>query len=103
MIYFLSILFVLYFAYTLNFAIRFNKTNAGLSANQKLLHHFLIWIIPFFWIAIVKTMITPIPGSGKDKKTRSDAGFYESGIGIWGHDDGNHFHVDDGSGDHGDD
>jgi hypothetical protein len=38
------------------------------------------------------------PGSGKFKKTKPRAGFYESGIGIWGHDDGHNHHTSEGHG-----
>ena len=85
MIYFLGIVFVIYFIYTLNFAIKFNRMNTIFSDNQKLIHNFLIWIIPFFWIMVIKTTLKPTPGSSKFKKSKQDAGFYESGIGIWGH------------------
>jgi hypothetical protein len=101
MIYFLTILFAVYFIYTLSFAIKFNRTNTVFSDNQRLLHNFLIWIIPFIWIMIIKTMTIPTPGSGKFKKAKP-SGFYESGIGIFGHDDGHH-HGDGGHGDDGSD
>ena len=95
-------MFAVYFIYTLNFAIKFNRTNTAFSGNQKLVHNFLIWIIPFFWIMIVKTMTKPTPGSDKFKKTKLDSGFHESGIGIFGNDDGHH-HNDGGHGHDGDD
>jgi hypothetical protein len=60
-------------------------------------------MIPFFWIMIIKAMIKPTPGSGKFKKTKPSAGFYESGIGIWGHDDGHNHHSDEGHGHSNDD
>lgn len=102
MIYFLTILLTVYVIYTFNFAIQFNKTNTSFNENQKLLHNFLIWIIPFFWIMILKTIIKPTSGSDKFKKNKPDAAFYESGIGIWGHGEG-HDHSDGGNGDQGDD
>lgn len=103
MIYFLTIVFVIYAIYTLNFALKFNRTNTIFNDNQMLMHNFLIWIIPFFWIMILKAMIKPTSGSSKFKKTKPGAGFHESGIGIWGHDDGHNHHGDDGNGHHGDD
>ena len=103
MIYFFTIVFAVYFIYTLNFAIKFNRTNTPFSDNQKLLHNFFIWIIPIFWIMIVKTMIRATPGSYKFKKMKQDSGFYESGIGIYGHDDGHHYHSDGGHGHDGND
>lgn len=93
--YFLTIVFAIYLIHTLSFAIKFNRTHTPFSDNQKLLHNVLIWIIPFFWIMILKTMIAPTPGSTKSRKKKS---FYESGIGIFGGDgdDGHDHHVDDG-------
>src|SRR5882757_1056693 len=96
MIYFLIIVFVVYFIYTLNFAIKLNRTNTVFSDNQKLLHNFFIWIVPFFWIMIIKTMTQSTPGSDKFKKTSLDSGFHENGIGIYGHDDGHHHHHSEG-------
>ena len=87
--YFLLILVTFYLIYTLNFAIRFNKANTIFNDNKMLIHNFLIWIIPFFWIMIIKSTMKPTPGSGKFK-VKSDAGFDESGIGVWGDDDGHH-------------
>lgn len=93
MIYFLGIVFAIYVIYTLNFAIKFNRTNTIFNKNQKLIHNVLIWAIPFFWIMIVKTMLNPTPSSAKSKKTKPNPDFYESEIGIWGHDSGHH-HTD---------
>ncbi len=98
MIYFLIVVIVIYLIYTLNFAIKFNKTNTVFNNNQILLHNLLIWIIPFFWIMIVKSMIAPTPGSHKFKKSKEDSGFHESGFGIFGHEDRNNFHEDLGGG-----
>jgi hypothetical protein len=55
-------------------------------------------MIPFFWIMILKAIIEPTPGSAKFKKTKPNAHFYESGIGIWGHDGGHNHHTDEGGG-----
>ncbi len=98
MVFFAFMLFVIYLVYTLHFAIQFNKTDTYFSNNQTIVHNILIWLIPFFWIIILKTLIRPTPGSSKFKKRKSDAGFYESGIGIWGHGDAD---VHDGDGGNG--
>jgi hypothetical protein len=45
----------------------------------------LIWLIPFFWIVIIKTMTKPTPGSvNYNKKTKDKGTFSESGLGLWG-------------------
>jgi len=97
MVYFLITVFVIYVIYTLSFAIKLNKANTIFNGNQKLIHNILIWIIPFFWIMVIKTIMKPTPGSEKFKKTKPNASFYESGIGIWGNDSSSH-HTDSGHG-----
>ena len=78
MIYLLITVLAIYLVYTLNFAIKFNRTSPIFNDNQKLIHMFLIWIIPFFWIMIIKTMMKPTPGSDKFKKTKPEADFKEN-------------------------
>ncbi len=92
---FIAVIFLIYFFYTLNFAIKFSKTGTYFTNNQIIFHNILIWLIPFFWMMILKTLTKPTHGSSKFKKSKSKGGFYESGIGIWG--DGNaNFHDGDG-------
>jgi hypothetical protein len=102
MIYFLALIFAVYLIFTLNFAIKFNKTVTHLSDNQRLLHNILIWLKPFFWVIILDVILPPTPGSRKSKKTKSSGGFYESGIGIWGHHEGHDVHGDGGHSNDGD-
>lgn len=74
--------FLIYAIYTLRFALKFNRTaDIYFNNKQKALHSILIWLIPFFWIMIVKTVISP-----PSRKSRDKGKFYESGIGIWGND-----------------
>ena len=95
MIYFLGLIFVVYLIFTLNFALKLNKSVTHLTDNQLLLHNILIWVIPFFWVIILEAILPPTPGSSKSKKkTKSNGGFYESGIGVWGAGDGNDHHAD---------
>jgi hypothetical protein len=51
---------------------------------------------------IVKSMVKPTSGSSKIKSSRKKSGFYESGIGFFGQDEGHH-HSDGGHGDDGGD
>lgn len=82
MIYFFLIaLTLVYLLYTLNFAIKFNAMDTCFTDKQKLTHEILIWVIPFFWIIIVKTIMKPTPGSHEIRKKDEDEGFYESGLG----------------------
>jgi len=85
----------------LNFAIKLNKSVTHLTDNQLLLHNILIWVIPFFWIIILGSILPPTPGLSKSKKGKSNGSFYESGIGIWGAANGHDHHTDGGHGDDG--
>jgi hypothetical protein len=78
MIYVLITVFAIYLTYTLNFTIKFNRTNTIFNDSQKLIHNFLFWIIPFFWIMIIKTVMKPTPGSDKFDKTKPEADFKEN-------------------------
>ena len=57
--YILSFTFIFYFGHTLRFAIRFNKTNHIYNKQQKIVHNILIWLIPFLWIVLLKTLSEP--------------------------------------------
>jgi len=98
MIYILLIVFLTYAIHTLRFALRFNNTDTYFTRRQKVTHNILIWLIPFFWIMIIKTIAAPTPGSQHFKKTKDKGGFYESGIGIWGHGESHHSNDDGGDG-----
>jgi hypothetical protein len=83
--------FLIYGIYTLRFALVFNRTaDTYFNKKQKTLHNILIWLIPFFWIMIVKTVASSPTQTKNSRKSRSKGKFYESGIGIWGSDEGNH-------------
>lgn len=74
-------LLAVYLVWTLAFAIKFNKTDIYFGNRRKLMHNILIWIIPFLWIIIIKTITKPTPGSYNFKKKGEDNSFYESGLG----------------------
>jgi hypothetical protein len=71
-----------YIVWTLAFAIKFNKTDNYFDKGQKRIHNVLIWLVPFIWIMIIKTITKPTPGSANYNKTDKGS-FSESGIGIW--------------------
>jgi|SRR5687767_4619421 hypothetical protein len=83
MIWFFLPLVIFYTIYTLTFALKFNDADTHFTENQKLFHNILIWLIPFFWIMVLKTVMRPVPG--ESRKTKGHSRFYESGIGILGH------------------
>jgi hypothetical protein len=96
--YFIGALAIVYLMYTLNFAIRFNKKHQPFTSLQMVIHNILFWIIPFFWIIIIKSIAKPPAGSHQFKKTNSVGSFYESGIGIYGHHEHHHSDSDGGTG-----
>ena len=77
-------LLIIYFIWTLRFAIKFNATDIYFNKRQRMIHNVLIWIVPFIWIMIIKMMTEPIPGSHHYNKTKDKGSFSESGIGILG-------------------
>jgi hypothetical protein len=77
-------LLLIYVLWTLRFAIKFNKTDVYFNKTQKLIHNILIWLAPFIWIMIIKTITKSTPGSANFKKTRDKGTFSESGIAFWG-------------------
>ena len=89
MVYFLTALIIFYIAFTLRFQLLFNKTQTYFSKSQMILQNILIWLIPFVWIIILKTLIAPTPGSHQAKR-KADGGFYESGLTGWGDGDSGH-------------
>ena len=70
-----------YVIWTLRFAIKFNQTDSYFDKRQRILHNILIWIVPFIWIGVIKTITKPTPGSQTFKKKQDDDSFYESGLG----------------------
>lgn len=81
MIYFASVSFIIYLIYTANFVVKFNKINISFTKGQKIIHNILVWLIPFFWILIIRSMTKPTPGSHNFEDKDEDKGFYESGLG----------------------
>ncbi|MFL5729611.1 MAG: hypothetical protein ACJ75J_09020 [Cytophagaceae bacterium] len=81
---FLISVILVYLAYTLHFAIQFNRSNYLFSRWQKVLHNILIWFIPFIWIVILKLLSKPMPGYHQYKSSRKKGMFYESWLGLWG-------------------
>ena len=94
---------LIYSIYTLRFALIFNRTaDTYFNRKQKIIHNILIWLIPFFWIVIVKTVASPSAGTKNLKRDGNKGIFYESGLGTWGHGDDNHSGHDGGHGSDGD-
>ncbi|MFM7855639.1 MAG: hypothetical protein ACKO96_27855 [Flammeovirgaceae bacterium] len=76
-------LLTIYILWTLRFAIKFNRTDKYFDNGQRLIHNILIWVVPFIWIIVIKTLTKPTPGSSTYNKTKDKSTFSESGLGIW--------------------
>ena len=65
----LSAVIIFYLIFTINFFISFKK-NIIFTGRIKLFHLIVIWIIPFIWILILKSLLKSTPGSYEidDKK-----------------------------------
>ena len=60
---------IFYLIYTIKFTIEFRK-NILFSKNIKVLHYILFWVIPFFWILLVKNMSKDTKGTDYYYKNR---------------------------------
>ena len=49
----------------------------------KAFHFLMIWLIPFVWIFILKSLTKSTPGSYKFDNKENSNSFTESGLGIW--------------------
>ncbi len=81
--YFLFGVLLIYLVFTFLFAIKFRKATTIYSPKQTRLHSFLIWVIPFIWIILLRSLSKPSPGSHHYRKKKVDDGFHESGAGSW--------------------
>jgi hypothetical protein len=66
------------------FVVKFNKADTVFTAKQRLIHNLFIWIIPFLWILLLKSMCKPTLGSHQYKTKQKTGKFYESWLGFWG-------------------
>ena len=65
----LTVLVTFYLVYTIKFTLILRK-DTFFGGRRRTFHFFMIWLFPFVWIWILKTLFKPIPGSVefKDKK-----------------------------------
>jgi len=78
----LGVLFIFYVAYSFRFSQTFMKS-IYFTRRIKTFHLIMIWLVPFFWIFILKSVTKPTPGSGKFENKASPEPSTESGLGIW--------------------
>jgi hypothetical protein len=84
-------LFTVYIIYSLIYSQEFFRTNRYYSKRQKNVHLILIWLIPFIWVLLLKSLNKPTPGSHYFSEKRrentlenidGDSTFHESGKGF---------------------
>jgi len=75
-------LVICYIVYSFRFTRTFLK-NIYFTGGIKTFHLFMIWLVPFLWIFIIKSVTKPTPGSGKFVDKASPESSTESGLGIW--------------------
>ena len=56
-------MFTFYITHTLRFSISFSKDKIYFNKKQKLFHHIMVWIVPFIWIILIKTLMKPTLGA----------------------------------------
>lgn len=73
---------IFYLQYTIRYSISF-RTNLLFTGRLKTFHFFMMWLIPFFWILILKSLTKTTPGSYEIKNKKNPDSFTESGLGQW--------------------
>jgi hypothetical protein len=68
------VIIILYLIYTFRFFLVFRKS-VIFTGKIKTSHVVLIWMIPFIWIFILRTLTKPIPGSYEEKGKESTPPF----------------------------
>ncbi len=58
----LTAVLIYYFIYSLKYSIIFKK-NSFYIGRRKVFHYIMIWLFPFVWISILKSILKPTPGS----------------------------------------
>jgi len=72
----LMVITILYFVYTFKFT-KALKSTLLFSPLIKRFHLIMIWIIPFIWLMILKTLMKVTPGSHEIEKKRTSEPFFD--------------------------
>ena len=84
-------LLTVYFIYSLMYSEEFWQAKTHYSKRQKIVHLILIWLVPFLWVLLLKSINKPTPGSHHYSEKRrehplnnvdGDSPFNESGKGL---------------------
>lgn len=91
---FIFLLLLFYVLHTLSYAIYFSNTSKNLfDKKQRRYHQIMMWLVPFFWIAHLKSKINRLNSYGSNKrKTRADYPSFVDNNALWMNDFYNFFH-----------
>jgi hypothetical protein len=78
----LTALVIFYLVYSFRFSRTFVKSIYFTGA-IKTFHLFMIWLVPFLWIFILKSVTKPTAGSNKFEDKSNPESSTECGLGIW--------------------
>jgi len=78
----LAALVIFYLVYSFRFSRTFVKS-LYFTGGLKTFHLIMIWLVPFLWIFILKSVTKPTPGSDKFEDKSNPESSIESGLGIW--------------------
>jgi hypothetical protein len=79
---FLSIIFIFYFVYTIRYLIQFSAKNY-FTGRLKTFHILMLWLVPFIWIILLKSLFKPTPGSYEFINKEEPDSLTESGLDVW--------------------
>ncbi len=81
------VVLIIYVIFTYKAWIYIDNNNI-LSKKQKLINSILIWIIPFLWFLLIKSLTNfkseAMTKTKREELNKKSGGFTESGTGIWG-------------------
>jgi hypothetical protein len=78
----LSVICNVYIIYTIRYLIHFKRSNY-FTGGLKIFHILMIWLIPFIWIILLKSLFKPTLGSYQFVDKKEPDSLTESGLGIW--------------------
>ncbi|CAN5662076.1 hypothetical protein BH11BAC3_BH11BAC3_20810 [soil metagenome] len=78
----LTVLIAASLIYSLIYTVKFRETKL-FTGNVRTFHLVMIWLVPFIWIFILKSITKSTPGSHEFPDKNNSTTFTESGLGIW--------------------
>lgn len=76
----LSVTAICYLIFTLRYFFKFKK-NIIFSGRIKIFHLIMIWVVPFFWILLLKALTKTTPGSHEIENKEEPESFSKSAYG----------------------